>query len=76
MGRFNATPEAKSLHPIFKLAMIAGEDDKEHEKGDERAIPGLVPPLLKQRDGREGSGQEDGEPPSRKSRAGASGAIQ
>jgi hypothetical protein len=76
MDRFNATPEAKSLHPIFKLAMIASDNDEEREKGDERAIPRLEPPLLKQRDGRDGSGQEDGESPSRKSRAGASSAIQ
>ena len=76
MGGFDATPEAKPLHPIFKLAMIASDDAKEREKGDERAIPKLEPPLLKQRDRCNGSGQEDGEPPSCKLPAGASGAIQ
>jgi len=76
MRGFDATPQAKPLHPIFKLAMIASDDDKEREKGDERAIPKVVPPLLKERDGHDGAGQEDGEAPSRKSRAGADGAIQ
>src|SRR5690348_11890533 len=72
MCGFDATPEAKPLHPIFKLGMIASDDHKDREKGDERAISELVPPLLKQRDRGGGSGQEDGEPPSCKSRAGLS----
>jgi hypothetical protein len=56
--------------------MRASHYYKEREKAREREIPKLVPPVLEERDRRDGADQEDREPPSGKSSTGLNGAIQ
>ena len=76
MGGFHPPPHTKTLSSVFQLAMIASDYYEQGQKACEGRIPKLVPPLLEERDAYGGADQEDGEPPSGKSRAGLSGAIQ